>query len=219
MKSNSESFKAGDDIAATQTPCEYCDMARAAGARYCPRCGRDLNLAVPSEPPLDTDFRQDGPGETPPPAHLGRGGADRLVSSAMPPKQMVPPPASNASTACKCGRILPEDSNFCPGCGASISTDATSGYFLCINNSGDPPMPVKDDGCVIGKDTNCNVVISDDEFVSRRHARLRLEDGLVFLEDLGSSNGTLLRIRRPIILEAGDEILIGTRMMRLELRP
>ncbi|MBK8270294.1 MAG: FHA domain-containing protein [Planctomycetes bacterium] len=72
---------------------------------------------------------------------------------------------------------------------------------------------------MIGKDADCNVVISDDEFVSRRHARLRLEDGLVFLEDLGSSNGTLLRIRRPIIIEAGDEILIGTRMMRLELRP
>ena len=69
---------------------------------------------------------------------------------------------------------------------------------------------------VIGKDEGCDLVLDGDAYVSRRHARLRLEDDLVFLDDLGSSNGTLLRIRRPIALEVGDEILVGTSVIRLE---
>ena len=222
MNPNSETFNAGNEIADSQATCEHCHLARTAGARFCPRCGRELTMQTASGPPLKNDRRPESPGDTPPPTQSGSGTSGGSTPAAASAKQMVPPPApaaSKASTACKCGRILPEDSNFCPGCGASVSTDASSGYFLCSNKSGDPSTPVKGDGCVIGKDANCNVVISDDEFVSRRHARLRLEDGLVFLEDLGSSNGTLLRIRRPIIIEAGDEILIGTRMMRLELRP
>ena len=39
---------------------------------------------------------------------------------------------------------------------------------------------------------------------------------MVFLEDLGSSNGTFLRVRRSIALEVGDEIAIGRNVFRLE---
>ncbi|MBN1509496.1 MAG: FHA domain-containing protein [Sedimentisphaerales bacterium] len=75
------------------------------------------------------------------------------------------------------------------------------------------------DSVIIGKDDRCDVVIDDDEFVSRRHSRLSRSDGTFYLEDLGSSNGTLLRIRRSIILEAGDEVVIGTTTLRLVQTP
>ena len=68
----------------------------------------------------------------------------------------------------------------------------------------------------IGKLTECDLVIADDDYVSRRHARLFRSDGMVYLEDMGSANGTFLRVRRPIVLEPGDEILVGTAMFQLE---
>jgi len=48
--------------------------------------------------------------------------------------------------------------------------------------------------------------------VSRRHARVLVDDGKATLEDLGSRNGTYLRgerIRAPSTLADGDEIRIG----------
>ncbi len=48
--------------------------------------------------------------------------------------------------------------------------------------------------------------------LSRRHATIVYADGLVFLEDHNSSNGTFLNgeeITRPQVLESGDIITCG----------
>ena len=42
-------------------------------------------------------------------------------------------------------------------------------------------------------------------YLSRRHVRISQDNDLVLVEDLGSSNGTLLRIRRPIVIEPGED--------------
>jgi hypothetical protein len=52
----------------------------------------------------------------------------------------------------------------------------------------------------------------DDASVSRRHARLSRDDTGVFLEDLGSKNGTFVRgvrIAHRVLLEDGDEVRFG----------
>lgn len=70
-------------------------------------------------------------------------------------------------------------------------------------------VPVRD-GLVIGRVAGCDCVI-DDGKASRRHARLVVEAGVVEIEDLKSSNGTLLN-GKPVerrLLRAGDEIQIG----------
>jgi pSer/pThr/pTyr-binding forkhead associated (FHA) protein len=68
----------------------------------------------------------------------------------------------------------------------------------------------------IGKAPDCDLVVTDDEYLSRRHVRLIRSEGKVVLEDLGSANGTFLRVRRPVALEPGDEILVGTSLFTLE---
>ena len=54
--------------------------------------------------------------------------------------------------------------------------------------------------------------------VSRRHARIVVEDGCALLEDLGSKNGTHLN-GRPVdslsTLENGDEIALGTHVVTI----
>jgi hypothetical protein len=49
----------------------------------------------------------------------------------------------------------------------------------------------------------------DDPFVSRWHARLFLHDDALMLEDMQSHNGVYLRIADELMLEDGDEILVG----------
>jgi DNA-binding winged helix-turn-helix (wHTH) protein len=56
--------------------------------------------------------------------------------------------------------------------------------------------------------------------VSRRHARIVLQQGTVTLEDLGSKNGTFLRGRRiesRVALTDGDEIFVGGVPLRLRV--
>ena len=60
------------------------------------------------------------------------------------------------------------------------------------------------------------VVWIDDAAVSRRHARIVIDESGAVLEDLGSKNGTYLRSRRlpsPARLADGDVITIGTASM------
>ena len=53
----------------------------------------------------------------------------------------------------------------------------------------------------------------DHETVSRRHARIVVAGATAILEDLGSKNGTSLNgrpIRRPMPLENGDQVRLGS---------
>lgn len=56
-------------------------------------------------------------------------------------------------------------------------------------------------------------VIVDDPFASDRHLRLDLDAGRLSVEDLGSTNGTLVNdtvIHRRTILNSGDRVRVGT---------
>ncbi len=70
----------------------------------------------------------------------------------------------------------------------------------------------------IGRAAGCQVPL-DDTFVSQLHARVFQRDGTWFLEDLGSTNGTLLDKRKvgaPVPLRKGDRIQIGNTVLELE---
>jgi hypothetical protein len=68
---------------------------------------------------------------------------------------------------------------------------------------------------VIGRDAGCAIVLSDD-YASAQHARVFERDGRIWVEDLHSTNGTLLngqRLRRVAPLEAGDQLKIGATVL------
>lgn len=70
-------------------------------------------------------------------------------------------------------------------------------------------VPVRD-GFVLGRVAGCDLVV-DDTKASRRHARIIIENDVVEIEDLGSSNGTLLN-DKPVtrrLLRDGDRVQIG----------
>jgi uncharacterized protein YraI len=73
-------------------------------------------------------------------------------------------------------------------------------------------FPIAGDILTIGRDPDNNISL-DDEQVSRHHARLIRQDDQIILEDLGSTNGTLVN-GKPItgqhVLQPADIISIGS---------
>ena len=59
-----------------------------------------------------------------------------------------------------------------------------------------------------------NVRFPDDPYLSPVHAQFSCRDGLLFIRDLGSRNGTWLYIDAPYRLQDGDTILVGSQIIR-----
>jgi pSer/pThr/pTyr-binding forkhead associated (FHA) protein len=68
----------------------------------------------------------------------------------------------------------------------------------------------------LGRETG-DLIFPDDEFMSRSHLSLSLAGGKAQLQDLGSSNGTYVRIKEPQELEPGTMIRVGDQLLRFEL--
>jgi hypothetical protein len=71
---------------------------------------------------------------------------------------------------------------------------------------------VLDGELTVGRGGGCTIVLGDDTFVSQVHARLYRRDGDVFLEDLGSRNGTFVNgepISGATRLRRGDQVQFG----------
>ena len=69
---------------------------------------------------------------------------------------------------------------------------------------------------VLGREIG-DIIFSEDEFMSRRHGQVSYRNGRGHLEDLGSSNGTFLRLRGPHGLASGDLIRLGDELLRFEI--
>jgi len=69
-------------------------------------------------------------------------------------------------------------------------------------------------GVVLGRDHG-DVRFPADRYVSGRHAKITISRGRATLTDLGSSNGTWLRVRKPSTMDEGDEIYLGSQVFRV----
>jgi hypothetical protein len=76
-----------------------------------------------------------------------------------------------------------------------------------------------EDEQTVGRAAGCQITL-DDTYVSQLHARVFIEDGQWFVEDLGSTNGTYLNTKRvsaPLTVKRGDQIKIGSVVMEAEV--
>ena len=73
---------------------------------------------------------------------------------------------------------------------------------------------------VVGRSPSSDIVV-DEPFVSATHARFSLQGPALVLEDLESTNGTMVNghlIGQPVTLRDGDEVQIGDTVMRVSRR-
>jgi hypothetical protein len=95
----------------------------------------------------------------------------------------------------------------------------SSSAFVCRLVWGPREIALDPGENLIGRDRD-SVVWIDDASVSRRHARIAVDDAGAVVEDLGSKNGTYVRgkrIEKPARLEDQDAIKIGPASMVFRL--
>lgn len=78
-------------------------------------------------------------------------------------------------------------------------------------------FPLFGDAIVMGRERG-DILFPEDGYVSGTHARISLRDGRVYLADVGSSNGTFLRVRGERTLPTGSFILMGQQLFRAEYK-
>lgn len=223
--------------------CSACSAGVPADANFCSVCGQpiatepprtSLSAALPlpaaSVQRVAHDGSQGDPSATAPRPIV----VEKLSHSlpAPPPLPTSPAPAQ-ADAQAGAARTIPivPGAQLCAARGDAIApaaaptdapgSDAGSSLQLIFTVAGQRPctLPIQPGRFTIGKSGECDIALTADPYISRRHASLVLQDGAVQVEDLGSSNGTFLRLARPIRLEPGDEIVVGTTSFRLRHAP
>ena len=69
---------------------------------------------------------------------------------------------------------------------------------------------------VLGREEG-DIIFRDDAFMSRRHAAVTWDGRKAQITDLGSSNGTFIRVLGPTPLKNGDHVRMGDQLLRIEL--
>jgi FHA domain len=78
--------------------------------------------------------------------------------------------------------------------------------------------PIEGDA-TIGRGGGCAVSLSFDTFVSQVHARAFDRNGTLWVEDAGSTNGTLVngkRIAEPVKMRKGDTVQVGQTVLEAQ---
>jgi pSer/pThr/pTyr-binding forkhead associated (FHA) protein len=77
-------------------------------------------------------------------------------------------------------------------------------------------FPLLGDSVTLGRERG-DINFPDDGYVSGLHARLSARDGKVFLADLGSSNGTFIKVKGERKIDNDAFVLLGQQLFKLSM--
>jgi hypothetical protein len=121
-------------------------------------------------------------------------------------------------------RQIPDDEPFEPGRGAYAPRGFASGESELVVEDSEILAPetrflVQDGATSLGRSSASDIVLKNDDYASGRHAQLTRHGGLLYVEDMGSTNGTFVNGRKAIgatPLRHGDTVRIGSTTFRYE---
>jgi len=197
------------------TTCSTCGASVQADASFCGQCGTSLRAASAPPPapdlppPVLPDLVALDPLVPPDPVPIGGEplmAADPVVPVPVVPVPVAPPPVAEPMlepSASNRTQLQQERARL-----LHVQTNATIELpgNLAVIHIGKPNDRIPPDIDVSG--------FPDSEIVSRIHADIRVEGGIYYIEDVGSSNGTYIN-NAPLSmgnrhrLRAGDRIALG----------
>lgn len=216
------------------TKCSECGYENMEGLDYCDGCGAKLTpaaagagAAAPAQPAVQASEPEAAPApaaEAPkaeaPSAEAPHEPAATAEAAAAPAAAEAPPPATAPA---------PAPAPAAPAAAALFKAKLTivrggrQGHEFLLENGNnlvgrwDPET---------GAFPEVDMEADDPEAkISRKHALLRIEDGKITIEDIGSLNGTYvnrqprLQPGNPVELKSGDEIIIGKTFLKLTIEP
>jgi pSer/pThr/pTyr-binding forkhead associated (FHA) protein/RNA polymerase subunit RPABC4/transcription elongation factor Spt4 len=114
---------------------------------------------------------------------------------------------------------VPEDLPDAEGTYYSSSIQRPAAFEVRQNlRGGQVGWVFRPDGEVVtlGREGN-DINFPEDPFISGHHAELRLAGGVLSVTDLGSRNGTFVRITGERVLRHGDYVFLGQQLLRVEI--
>ena len=218
--------------------CAACGYPNVPGELFCENCGVPLEalepepaVAVAAEPIEEAPAPQ---AEAVPAEAVE---AAPATPEAEAPESTAPPLPSTPAPlqACPaCGAPVGADDEFCDNCGAALKeaaapaveaevVPAVAGPRLVVADTGaEIPLPAGDE-VLIGREDPISGIFPDIDLtphggeeggVSRKHVRIRAQDGGYTVEDLNSTNFTFVNRQRltpgsPQPVKDGDELRLG----------
>jgi pSer/pThr/pTyr-binding forkhead associated (FHA) protein len=76
-------------------------------------------------------------------------------------------------------------------------------------------FPLKRGDNLVGRGTG-DVSFPNDGYVSSKHATITVAEGSLAVKDLGSANGTFVRVNGQAAVTAGDLLLVGEQILRID---
>lgn len=76
--------------------------------------------------------------------------------------------------------------------------------------------PVPESGLHLGRERG-DVLFPEDGYVSGLHCRISFANAKLYLTDLGSSNGSFVRLQKDQPLNSGDVLLMGQQLFRVSV--
>ena len=160
---------------------------------FCKHCGATLPAAEGAAAPGRSQARSSAPA---PPKKANRAPAARPE---LAPKAASGPPARSERPRARAAEPV-------TGRLVVIVEDGTEGR--AIDLSGRQVDLGSRDG---------DIILSEDRYLSPRHARFFRQNDAWYVRDLDSINGIYRRLREPATLEDGDLVLLGLEVLRFEL--
>ena len=203
--------------------CSECGYENMDGLDYCDGCGAKLAAADASAPAAGA-AAPEAPAEAPeaekPAEEAAPGGAAESKPSEAPTGEIKPAPAPAAEA---------------PAPAAAAAVAAFKARLKIVRGSPrkDQEFPLEDGNNLVGRwdpETGAfpevDLDADDPEAkISRKHALIRIAEGKITVEDIGSLNGTYvnrgsrLQPGTPVELKTGDEIIIGKTFLKLTVDP
>ncbi len=78
-------------------------------------------------------------------------------------------------------------------------------------------FPLREGDNLLGREQG-DLTFPTDGFVSGRHAVLQVRQDRLLVRDVGSSNGTFIRLAGPTFVDNGDHFLVGRQLLRVEIQ-
>ena len=172
--------------------------AAGAPARHCVGCGS----------PLQPGFKFC--------AHCGRAAAPTALAGSP-----ASPPVGSPASPPVAPRVQPPPAPATPaGLDLQVTVEPPAPRLSAVRHDGLPGLvlELRREETLCGR-TEGELRLGDDPTVSPRHARFTRKGSAVRVEDLGSVNGTYLRLRGPHRITVGEELRIGRQLVRLEPLP
>ncbi len=131
-------------------------------------------------------------------------------------------------------RKIPDDEPYVPGREPGRERDGRGPYAAARGSAAGVPELIVEDSDIlapqtrfqlqdgdtsVGRSSGSSIVLKSDDYASGQHAQLTRHGGLLYVEDLGSTNGTFVNGRKTVgatPLRDGDTVRIGSTTFRYE---